>query len=452
MRALRGGWMRFVWFLGWCITGSYVYIFHGLRARGTENIPPGGPLIFTSNHQSFLDPIILSVPRCKRIRFMAQGYLFRIPILSQLIQAVGTFPVDPGMSLKKSFEKSLQVLEEGGYFGIFPEGGRGKDEGSVQAFQDGVARISVRMGVPIVPATITGGVRAWPHGQWLPTPSRIAITYHPPIHPGEGSKRERIAAVMARLQETITPRLGPYSRFLSRVDQLYKGPSSPIRLQEIVPFLLGAALLGSWKTSLAAPLPGVLAAYAAYLMADLILLRPGRAWKFLRDASPILVLGVMHPYVSAALPAMGGGLLPLAGILLAPGLQASWSGQRAGCRWVLGIVLGYTSGVLYLMVGAEGVQPGWAVLALVWVVFHVAHSVAERRIQARWAVAGGLLLGGILVGWVIDRWGMGDLGFLALTGVALFAFSRLLPSRRRGREYRLPDPVRRGDSPPSSTA
>ena len=51
---------------------------------------------------------------------------------------------------------------------IFPEGGRGNEDGTMRKFKPGAVRMAMEAGVPILPVTIRGGERVWPSNRRLP--------------------------------------------------------------------------------------------------------------------------------------------------------------------------------------------------------------------------------------------------------------------------------------------
>ena len=61
---------------------------------GEENVPGEGGALVCSNHPSYLDPILLSLPVKRPIRFMAWDALFRVPVIGSLVRLFGAFPVD----------------------------------------------------------------------------------------------------------------------------------------------------------------------------------------------------------------------------------------------------------------------------------------------------------------------------------------------------------------------
>jgi 1-acyl-sn-glycerol-3-phosphate acyltransferase len=427
--------LRLFWLFGKIVSRAYLTVFHGLRARGTEHLPDRGPAIIASNHQCFMDPNVIGIHPRTRVWFMAHERYFNIPGLGVLLRLCGAFPADPTRSARAALRSALGVLREGGILGIFPEGTRGDDEGDVGPFLEGAAHIALRSGATVYPATITGAVRAWSRDRPVPRPGRIRVTFHPPIVPPKEKGRDEAARLTAEIERRIRRPLGPSSRALRRIDRLYGRPSPSLRLQEVLPFLTAAHLFyqGGVVSGL---LLATLGVYAAYLAADIYLLRPHRTWKFLRDASPIITLAALHPMIWASFPQVGGGWLALGGIVLFPAIQAIWSGQPTGLRWILGSVLVYIGSLTVVALRPEAPGPGWLLAVIAFIIFHTAHSVASRRAPLRWWIAMGMILGGGLLLAAAGPGVAGPAGIALAIGGAAFVASRLLPSRGLWRENR----------------
>jgi 1-acyl-sn-glycerol-3-phosphate acyltransferase len=76
----------------------------------------------------------------------------------------------------------LKILQKGGVFGIFPEGGvdRQKDDLPIKA---GAAFLATRVGVPIVPIKIKGADRALPRGaKFIRSLNKIEVEIKKPIY------------------------------------------------------------------------------------------------------------------------------------------------------------------------------------------------------------------------------------------------------------------------------
>ena len=162
-------------------TASRAYF--DLDLRGTQHIPSHGPLVVTPNHQTFADPVLVTIPIRRRVYYMAWRRLFEIPVFGGFIRLLRAFPVtldarDPG-ALR---EARRRLVDEDAVVMIFPEGGRSVD-GTLGRFHMGAFRLAVSLGIPVLPVTIAGGHDAWPPGRRLPRRGHITITYHPPLAP-----------------------------------------------------------------------------------------------------------------------------------------------------------------------------------------------------------------------------------------------------------------------------
>jgi 1-acyl-sn-glycerol-3-phosphate acyltransferase len=152
--------------------------YFGLRLRGVEHIPTAGPLLVTPNHQTYVDPPLVTIPFRRPLYYMAWEALFEVPGLSWLIRRLRAFPVALDSADRTATREAVRLLEAGEALMIFPEGGRSPD-GRLQPFRLGAFRLAVAHDAAILPVTIAGGSHSWPPGRWLPRPGRITITFHP---------------------------------------------------------------------------------------------------------------------------------------------------------------------------------------------------------------------------------------------------------------------------------
>lgn len=171
--------------------------YFGLDLVGTEHIPREGAVIITPNHQTYADPPLVTIPVRRPVYYMAWSQLFKIPGLSWAIRRLRAFPVRLESQDPRAAREAVRLLEAREALMIFPEGGRSVD-GSVQPFKSGAFRLSVALGVPVLPVTIDGGTRSWPPGRVLPRPGAIRITYHPLIRPDLALEPRRAAHELAR--------------------------------------------------------------------------------------------------------------------------------------------------------------------------------------------------------------------------------------------------------------
>ena len=184
-----------------------------LELCGTQHIPPRGPIVVVPNHQTYADPVLVTIPFRRRVYYMAWARLFRIPVLGRAIRLLHAFPVDIDSRDSRAVREARRLLlEEGAAVMIFPEGGRSPD-GSLVRFHMGAFRLAASLGVPVLPVTITGAHDAWPPGQTLPRRGHVTITYHPPVSVDAAATRRAAATqlaerVRAAIASALTPRPG----------------------------------------------------------------------------------------------------------------------------------------------------------------------------------------------------------------------------------------------------
>ena len=162
-----------------------------LLFHGRQNIPYAsqGALIIAANHQTYIDPVWISIAVKRPLRYMAfdQGFDWRV--IGPLIRYLGAFPVaTDGARARRSMRNALDALAEGSALVVFPEGARELADGKLLPFKTGVVRLALKAGVPIIPVTIRGGNRIWPQRQTYPRIFRRAeIIFHPPLQfePGD---------------------------------------------------------------------------------------------------------------------------------------------------------------------------------------------------------------------------------------------------------------------------
>jgi 1-acyl-sn-glycerol-3-phosphate acyltransferase len=140
-----------------------------VKVDGIENVPPDGPAILASNHVSFCDSIFLPLVLKRRITFVAKAEYFEDPKTAWFFRAVGQIPINRGggSASQRALDSARAVLDEGGLFGIYPEGTRSPD-GRLYKGKTGLARLALQTGAPILSVAMVGTREAQPIGQVKP--------------------------------------------------------------------------------------------------------------------------------------------------------------------------------------------------------------------------------------------------------------------------------------------
>ncbi|MDI3481674.1 MAG: 1-acyl-sn-glycerol-3-phosphate acyltransferase [Tepidanaerobacteraceae bacterium] len=176
----------------------------GVKACGMERLPREGPLIIVSNHQSLLDPVVLLACIPRKITFMAASYLFKIPVVAQVLRLAGAVPVHSEKGDVRSFRKALGILEQGGVIALFPEGGVSPD-GNLRPFMPGWAYLATKSGAQVLPVVVRGTRRVLPVGSFLLRPGKIRINVGQPLgFPRKGKiRREYLEYLNRELEQEM---------------------------------------------------------------------------------------------------------------------------------------------------------------------------------------------------------------------------------------------------------
>jgi 1-acyl-sn-glycerol-3-phosphate acyltransferase len=183
-------------------------LYFRIRFDGTQHIPATGPLLIVSNHVTYADPVLVSIPVRRPVHYMAWNALFDVPGLAWLIRRLRAFPVEIESADPRATREAVRLLQRNAVLMIFPEGGRSAD-GRLGRFKPGAFRLACSLGVPLLPVTIVGGHESWPPGRALPRPGRLTITYHPVLAPAAGgdvkAAARRLAADVRRVVASALP-------------------------------------------------------------------------------------------------------------------------------------------------------------------------------------------------------------------------------------------------------
>jgi long-chain acyl-CoA synthetase len=159
--------------------------FH-LRVAGLENLPARGPFILCSNHQSYIDPLVLASVLPWEIfrKSFAVGTsdIFGEGFMRMLARWVRVVVVDPDANLIPAMRAGGFGLRHGGVLILYPEGERSID-GAPKVFKKGAAILSIHLQVPIVPVAIEGFYEAWPRARPFQRFAPLQMIFGDPIYP-----------------------------------------------------------------------------------------------------------------------------------------------------------------------------------------------------------------------------------------------------------------------------
>jgi glycerol-3-phosphate dehydrogenase (NAD(P)+) len=229
-RARERGANPIVYWIVRAMIQPFFHLYFRLSRIGREHIPDG-PVIFASNHRSFLDPFVLGTLVRRPIYYVAKKELFRHRLQAWLLNALGAFPIDRGGGDGSAIATAREILARGDSVLIFPEGTRVRP-GPLGSAKRGVGRLALESGRPVVPIAVVG-TEAVRRG-WLIRPHKVRIRVGRPLTfpQVDGASPRLAAAVTERIWACVS------------LQWEWLGGTPPLRRAAVV----GA---GSWGTALA---------------------------------------------------------------------------------------------------------------------------------------------------------------------------------------------------------
>ena len=157
-----------------------------VRVSGLEKLPAQGTYIISSNHQSYIDPIIMAAflprPVFHKLFSVGTSEIFGSGFMRRLARWLRVIVVDPDVNLVPAMRAGAFGLRHGRILILYPEGERSID-GTPRTFKKGAAILSVHLQVPIVPVAIEGFHEAWPRGKRFQKFVPLKMRFGDPIYP-----------------------------------------------------------------------------------------------------------------------------------------------------------------------------------------------------------------------------------------------------------------------------
>ena len=145
------------------IYSSLLKILYMPIAKGTENIPEEGAVIFVGNHRHAFDPVVVMTHTKRIVHYMAKESLFK-GIHGILFRGIGLIKIYRTKSNPTAVVEAVEILKNGGTVGIFPEGTRNKTDKELLKFRHGAVAIAKQADARIVPFAIRGEYKLFRKG------------------------------------------------------------------------------------------------------------------------------------------------------------------------------------------------------------------------------------------------------------------------------------------------
>jgi len=172
------------------LLGRLIYLFardrFHLKVSGLENLPEKGPYLLCSNHQSYIDPLVMTGalpwPLFRQVFALGTSEIFGRGFMRRLARWLRVVVLDPDANLVPAMRAGFFGLTHGRILILYPEGERTND-GNPTIFRKGAAILSVHAQAPIVPVAIEGFYQAWPRHKKYPKFANLRLTFGKPIQP-----------------------------------------------------------------------------------------------------------------------------------------------------------------------------------------------------------------------------------------------------------------------------
>jgi 1-acyl-sn-glycerol-3-phosphate acyltransferase len=178
------------WF-GIAITLLWPFAMFGTRIgwRGGEHLPRTGGALLAANHVSFTDPIF-NVAFCichgRMPRFLAKAELWDIPVVRSVLAKGGHIPVyRTSARAGDAYREAIEAVKRGEIVVFYPEATYTADpDGWPMKAKNGIGRIALVTGAPVIPVANWGTQDVLPPGTGLPRlvpRRRVAVVAGPPV-------------------------------------------------------------------------------------------------------------------------------------------------------------------------------------------------------------------------------------------------------------------------------
>ncbi len=157
-----------------------VRILFRVEISGLENFPNHGPLIVVGNHTAIMETVLLIIFSPMQIEMLGAADIPHEKFNQIISDIYGFIPVKRGSVDRPALKAALQVLDQRGVIGLFPEGGIW-DPGSMRA-QTGVSWLSYHGSTPVLPIGFSGTLGAIDQALKLRRP-KITMKFGLPIEP-----------------------------------------------------------------------------------------------------------------------------------------------------------------------------------------------------------------------------------------------------------------------------
>jgi 1-acyl-sn-glycerol-3-phosphate acyltransferase len=182
------------------------------RLEGEDIKTMKGVYVYTANHTSPIDILVIMAAFPGYFAFMAKAEMEKIPLFGMFFRTID-IAVDRSSRMKSatSYKKSIEALNSGKGLVIFPEGGILGTIPILQEFKDGAFDLAIRQKIAVLPFTFPDNWKLMPDDERkIGKPGKIRIILHKPIETA-GLTKEDVPAVRDKVFKIIEADMKKYS-------------------------------------------------------------------------------------------------------------------------------------------------------------------------------------------------------------------------------------------------
>lgn len=182
--------------------------FCRLKVNGKGHLNEKTPVIYTANHASYMDTVVLLAVLPPNTRFVGKKELLKVPVIKTFISKLGFLVVDR-FDLPKGIEDTRAIeetLKQGFPVMIFPEGTFAYASG-LRPFRLGAFKIAVETKVAVCPVALQGTRYILRNSEKLMQPGRVNVTITAPIMP-QGMEWQDVIALRSATRREIAKHCG----------------------------------------------------------------------------------------------------------------------------------------------------------------------------------------------------------------------------------------------------
>jgi len=138
------------------ILGPIFKFYYNPKVIGKENIPKTGSILVVGNHVHLMDQCVPILSTKRVINYMAKKEYFDNKKTAWFFKSAGCISVDRRKKDENAVSTALEVLENGGAIGLFPEGTRNRTKDLLLPFKFGAVSMANKTDSYLVPFGISG--------------------------------------------------------------------------------------------------------------------------------------------------------------------------------------------------------------------------------------------------------------------------------------------------------